>query len=86
MPGNSTNLVIGAVNLDRGQLGAGVFQLLRLRQLLWIKYPAPRRKSPTADADIDIASIFRIAMRALGHASLSLAIGERDIKDRDIED
>jgi hypothetical protein len=54
-PGNSTNLVIGAVDLDRGQPGGRVFQLLGLRQLLRIEHPAPRREGPAADADVDLA-------------------------------
>ena len=41
--------VIGAVDLDRGQLRRGIFQFLRLRQLLRIKHPAPRREGPAAD-------------------------------------
>jgi len=47
--------IIGAVDFDRGQLGGRVFQLLRLRQLLRIKHPAPRREGPAADADVDVA-------------------------------
>ncbi len=50
--------VIGAVDLDRGQFRRRVFQLLRLRQLLRVKHPAPRRKGPAADADVDFAGIF----------------------------
>src|SRR5262249_23610268 len=42
-----------AVDLDRGQLSAGVFELARLRQTLGIERPAPRRERPAADADAD---------------------------------
>src|SRR4051812_16682416 len=48
--------VIGAVDLDRGQLGGGVGQFLGLRQFLGVKYPAPRLERPAADADIDVAA------------------------------
>ncbi len=50
--------VIGAVDLDRGQFRRGVFQLLRLRQFFRIKHPAPWRKGPAADADVDFARTF----------------------------
>ncbi len=49
--------VIGAVDLDRGQLRGGVGQFLRLRELLRIEHPAPRLEGPAADADIDIACV-----------------------------
>src|SRR6185437_10707626 len=48
--------VVGAVDLDRGQLAAGVLQLLGLRQALRIEHPAPRLEGPAADADIDLAA------------------------------
>ena len=47
--------VVGAVDLDRGQLGGGVLQLLRLRELVGIEHAAPGREGPAADADIDLA-------------------------------
>src|SRR6185437_5201379 len=46
--------VIGAVDLDRGQLRGGIGQLLRLRKLLRIKHAAPGRERPAADAEIDV--------------------------------
>ena len=46
--------VMGAVDLDRGQLGGGVGQLLRLRELFGVKHAAPRRERPTAYAEIDV--------------------------------
>src|SRR5438045_3564416 len=51
--------VIGSVDLDRGQLRGRVLKFLRLRQLLRVKYPAPRLKGPAADADIDAARFLR---------------------------
>src|SRR5690606_26533468 len=57
--------VIGAVDLDRGQLRGGIFQLALLRQLLRIEgTAAPRLIGPAADADADppfafIASLLR---------------------------
>ena len=59
--------VIGAVDLDRGQLRGGVGQLLRLRQLLRIKHAAPRLEGPAADADIDVAAAFCGRFRGLAH-------------------
>jgi len=45
--------VEGAVDLDRGQLPAGVFELARLRQVFRIERAAPGREHPAADADPD---------------------------------
>src|SRR5262245_44662687 len=47
--------IIGAVDLDRGELAAGIFQLALLRQILRIERPAPRLEGPAADTDIDLA-------------------------------
>ena len=43
--------IVGAVDLDRGQLAAGIFQLTLLRQVLGIEDAAPRFEGPAADAD-----------------------------------
>src|SRR5262249_3293148 len=43
--------VEGGIDLDRGELAAGVFELARLRQSLGIERAAPRGKHPAADAD-----------------------------------
>src|SRR6185312_10426255 len=59
--------VIGAVDLDRGQLRRGVGQLLRLREFFGIKHPAPRLECPAADADIDVAAVCRGRFRWLAH-------------------
>ena len=45
--------IVGAVDLDRGQLAAGVFQLALLRQAFGIEGAAPRLIGPSADADQD---------------------------------
>src|SRR5690348_9334480 len=47
--------VEGAIDLDRGEPLGGVSELLRMRQALRIKHPAPGLKRPAADADIDWA-------------------------------
>src|SRR5262249_59831246 len=47
--------VEGAVDLDAGELAAGVLELARLRQSLGIKLAAPRLEQPAADADPDHA-------------------------------
>ena len=49
--------VIGAVDLDRGQLAAGVFQLARLRMLGGIEHAAPRLIGPAADPDADVSRL-----------------------------
>ena len=45
--------VVGAVDLDRRQLPAGVFQLAPLHQAARIEVGAPGRIRPAADADAD---------------------------------
>jgi len=47
--------VIGAVDLDRGELRARIFELFRLRETLGIEDAAPRLKGPASDADSDLA-------------------------------
>src|SRR5207237_10508550 len=42
-----------AVDLDRGQMLAGVRELARLRQALGVKHPAPGPVDPAADTDPD---------------------------------
>src|ERR1700686_5646908 len=44
-----------AVDLDRSQPFGGVGKLLRVRQTLGVERAAPRRKSPAADTDADVA-------------------------------
>src|SRR5271165_3550778 len=46
--------VIGAVDLDRGELSAGVFEFARMGQALGIEGPAPWLVVPAADADLDL--------------------------------
>src|SRR5215510_14566783 len=58
--------VIGAVDLDRGQLRGGVGQLLRLCELLGIEHAAPRLESPAADADENVAALCS-AFRGFAH-------------------
>src|SRR5262245_4805088 len=58
--------VIGAVDLDRGQLRGGVGQLLRLRELLRIEHTAPRLERPAANADEDVAALCS-AFLGFGH-------------------
>src|SRR5204863_6114980 len=50
-------IVEGAVDLDRGQVPAGMGQLLRLRQPRRIEGAAPRREHPAADADANGAAV-----------------------------
>src|SRR5690606_15295302 len=47
--------VVGAVDLDRGQLAAGVLQLALLAPLLRIEDAAPRLIGPAADADANVS-------------------------------
>jgi hypothetical protein len=42
-----------AVDLDRGQLAAGIFELARLCEPLGVELPAPGGEHPAADADTD---------------------------------
>jgi hypothetical protein len=51
--GRFLRAVEGAVDLDRPQLAAGVFQLASLHEFGWIEVVAPRRVGPAADADAD---------------------------------
>src|SRR5260370_12320161 len=66
--------VEGAVDLDRGQLPAGIFELARLRQVFRIERAAPGREHPAADADADHAgsAIMRNPMfnGSMGHLDL----------------
>ena len=73
--------IISAVDLVRGQLGSRVFQLLRLRQLLRIKHPAPRREGPAADADINMARFFRSSFGngGLAHREVSRSLGRSNL-------
>jgi hypothetical protein len=52
-------------------------KLLRLRQFLGIKHPAPWLEGPAADADIDMAGLLRSGFGggALGHWRGSLGGG-----------
>src|SRR5262249_16785626 len=43
-----------AVDLDRGEAARRVAKLLRMRQAVGVEHTPPRRKSPTADADVDV--------------------------------
>src|SRR5690606_15183913 len=45
--------VIGAVDLDRRQLAAGVLEFAPLHEALRVEAPAPGREHPAADADAD---------------------------------
>jgi hypothetical protein len=47
--------VVGAVDLQRGELAAGIFELALLGQLLRIEDAAPRLEGPAADSDVDLA-------------------------------
>src|SRR5690348_9975200 len=47
--------VIGGVDLDRGEMLAGVAELLRLREAFRIEHAPPGRKIPPPDADADRA-------------------------------
>src|SRR5579863_1363389 len=47
--------VIGAVDLDRGELGSRVLQLFGLDKFFGIEPAAPRLERPAADADEDAA-------------------------------
>src|SRR5215471_12692388 len=44
-----------AVDLNRGEMARRIAEFLRMRQAGGIEYAAPRRKSPSADADVDVA-------------------------------
>src|SRR5260370_15260758 len=56
--------VEGAVDLDRGELPAGVFELAHLGQVFRIERAAPGREHPAADADADhaVSAIMRNPM------------------------
>src|SRR5581483_3823439 len=47
--------VVGAVDLDRGELAAGILQLALVRQVLRIKDAAPRLEGPAADTGVDLS-------------------------------
>src|SRR3546814_20299151 len=49
----SSDLVVGAVDLDRADVAAGVFQLATLHQPGWVEVVAPRHERPAADAGAD---------------------------------
>ncbi len=48
--------IVGAVDLDRGELAAGIFQLALLREVFRIEDAAPWLEGPAADADKEIFS------------------------------
>ena len=54
---SATGPVIGAVDLDRGELAARIFELARLREPLREEIAAPGLEGPAADADPDHLSI-----------------------------
>src|SRR2546429_3365308 len=58
--------VEGGVDLDRGELAAGVFELARLRQSLGIERAAPRLEYPAADADTDHVPVAPAPVARLG--------------------
>src|SRR5260370_36861314 len=66
--------VEGAVDLDRGQLPAGIFELARLRQGFRIERAAPGPEHPAADADADhvVSATMRnpLVKRSLVHLEL----------------
>ena len=47
--------VIGAVDLDRGQLARGIFELALLGQTVRIEGAPPGLEHPAADTDVDLA-------------------------------
>ena len=47
--------VMGGVDLDRGEVGAGIGEFVRLLQALGIKHTEPGRVAPSADPDADAA-------------------------------
>src|SRR4029077_17138859 len=53
----SLRAVEGAIDLDRGQAAAGIFQLALLRQAGRIERAAPGLEGPTANADPDAAML-----------------------------
>src|SRR5690606_2659117 len=55
--GGLLRAVVGAVDLDAGQLATGEFKLAALHQPGWIEHAAaPRGVDPAADADVDAGS------------------------------
>src|SRR5262245_55491249 len=58
--------VEGGVDLDGGELAAGVFELARMRQSLGIEFAAPRLEHPAADADPDHVHVSPAPLARLG--------------------
>src|SRR5215831_17802224 len=57
-----------AVDLDRGEAARCVAELLRMRQAIRVERAPPRRKGPTADANVDMFG----DLLGFGHGILSL--------------
>src|SRR6185437_6794106 len=58
--------VIGAVDLDRSEMLAGIFELALLRQAFRVEDAAPRLEGPAADADINLAAhVMRLSFPAI---------------------
>src|SRR5258708_13268381 len=60
----------GAVDLDRGEVARRVAQLLRMGQAVGVEHAPPRRKGPTADADVDVCG----GLIGFRHVILSVSI------------
>ena len=78
--------VIGAVDLDRRELAAGVLQLAALHQLFRVEHAAaPWRVGPATDADPDARAVVRSGRRGIeqvGHGGLRWGIGRGSAGDR----
>ena len=60
--------VVGRIDLDRGQVLAGVGQLFRLRQALGIEHPAPRLEGPAADPCSNLSRFCHALVEPLSHS------------------
>ena len=67
--------VEGAVDLDRGELAAGVFEFARLRQSLRKERAAPGLEHPAADADADHGAF--AVLRGYARPAVSKHAGDR---------
>ena len=76
--GRGLTAIEGAVDLDRGELAARIFEFAPLRQIGRIKAFPPRLIRPTPDADADLSQ----ARRSVAFLQMRFEIGKRHLSVR----
>src|SRR5690606_16125808 len=80
--GRLLRTVIGAVDLDRAQMPAGIFQLASLYQLGRVEIVAPRRISPAADTRTNVRAAVAGGGKQVGHGAGSVVVSRASVPRR----